>query len=254
MCLIAFTTTGRFLTADEERNTRAHNQDGTGVMYLSRNRKRVVIRKTMGDIDAGEINVNTFAMHWRYATHGLRNKHAAHPHWVLNKEWGDPEDLALMHNGVLIGWGTKELSDTQEFANLLRASLRADRDLINRKSLWTWLEKETAGSRLLFCGTGLPEGWKATPGLAEWGRTENGTYVSNEYSLAPVRSAAVHYPDDDWYDDQSPFEYDRIEKDGSVTRIRYDTSGRSEVRYLPGQAPPLRSQWGRHDGNVANGR
>lgn len=52
-----------------------------------------------------------------------------------------------MHNGVLAGWG----SDVQELA-----LLREDPGLIHRASLWEWLEKETKGSRLLFCGTSGP--------------------------------------------------------------------------------------------------
>lgn len=240
MCLIAFTTTGKFLTSAEEANTRAHNPHGMGVMHFNRKGNRVVIRKSLNPFDCDGINAKVFAVHWRYATHGLVNRAAAHPFWLLNKEWGDRDDLALMHNGILAGWDEADQSDTQVFAEFLHMCLRDDPHLIHRESFWTWLEEETKGSRLLFCGTNIEGGWRATPGLNNWQRTANGTYVSNSYSLD-----APEYDYEDSYDyHPEPFEFVINRKDGSRWTIRYDERGRTET--LLSSEPG----WPRMDGNL----
>lgn len=232
MCLIAYTTcASRFLTADEEANTNQHNPDGTGVMFFNRRRTRVITRKTMKYLEAVEAAPPSgeFAMHWRYATHGATDRDAAHPHWVTNKDWGDPEDLALMHNGVLAGWGGTKRSDTQEFAEFLRDVFRKDPSLPNRAAFWAWLEQETAGSRLLFCGTGLPGGWLATPALDSWSKTDNGTLISNTYSLDPLRPRVKTV----FEGSLVPFQFISTGMDGVRRLIRYDENGRTETVLPP---------------------
>jgi len=56
---------------------------------------------------------STFVIHFRIATSGLYSVDACHPHRV-NK------NLAFVHNGILTGLGNLQVSDTQEFAEILK--------------------------------------------------------------------------------------------------------------------------------------
>ncbi len=187
MCLIAFTQDAftSWLTPDQEDATRQHNRDGMGYMFVHAGRVRT--RKSLQPFLGLSTPATEFAVHWRYATHGTIGRAATHPHWVLNKDWGDAYDLAFMHNGVLSGWGSTVKSDTQEYCEYLREALREDTSLITRERFWHFLEKDTIGSRLLFCSPAIPGRFRATPGLHRWARTDNGTMVSNTYSLSSPR-------------------------------------------------------------------
>jgi hypothetical protein len=118
MCLIAYSPTGAEIPRDAWKTAQSINSDGIGVM------SEIGVRKFTGKrmckrayhyvrdfvMPAGV----PYAVHWRYATHGLTDESNVHPHTL-------PDGVTqLMHNGV-IGWcGYDRIkSDTAVFAELL---------------------------------------------------------------------------------------------------------------------------------------
>ena len=192
MCLIAYTNDGSFLTQEELKATEHHNADGCGFMYLAGGRVRV--RKSRGTLPVPH-GVTEFAMHWRYSTSGKVTRKAAHPHFILNKDWGDDVDLAVMHNGVFSGdefypKHEDNLSDTQIWVrDILRPMLRINPEMYNA----TWSEfwdrvwddvLVNSSSKVLFLHSEL--GFTSVPEMSRWDRSRDGIVVSNTYSLAPA--------------------------------------------------------------------
>jgi hypothetical protein len=134
MCVIVYKPAGTpFKTKDIIRCFR-ENPNGAGLMYWSdcglhiekgfMNVKSLIdMLNYIGDIDV--------VVHFRYATHGLKNQHQTHP-FVVTKKIADAKTSrgmgtvlplsgqALMHNGVLPKFGSRKISDTLDMtANVL---------------------------------------------------------------------------------------------------------------------------------------
>lgn len=142
MCVIVYKPKGvEFKTKDIIRCFRA-NPHGAGLMYWSEyglhvdkgfmNVKSLIEHvKMLGDIN--------LAVHFRYATHGLKNQHQTHPFVVSRKISRAKTDRgigavlpvsgqALMHNGVLRRFGSRVISDTLDMVTSALASRRTTKE------------------------------------------------------------------------------------------------------------------------------
>lgn len=131
MCLIIVKQTGIDLPKEEYLRLGAkRNSDGLGLAYLKAGEQSVTLKKDFKDIDelVGYVKTNitkedTLIVHFRLATHGLRDEGNRHPFPISkNKDLLRKTSLsckyAMAHNGVLNQYSRiddTELSDTQQF-------------------------------------------------------------------------------------------------------------------------------------------
>lgn len=109
------------------KNCWNNNPDGAGYMY--RTGKGVIgskgYMKQKALISALAVKERLFngsdlVIHFRWATHGLRDHTATHP-FPLSTDTKDltksswKGEAGLAHNGIIANYGTKDLSDTQDF-------------------------------------------------------------------------------------------------------------------------------------------
>jgi len=114
---------GKMLPKKKLQNCWNNNDDGAGMLYIQDGQLQVEkFPNTGGDSftqffdrytavktsPSGELPM---LLHFRIATHGMSDEYL-HPFLVT-------ERLGLIHNGVISGFGTKDKSDTAEFAQLV---------------------------------------------------------------------------------------------------------------------------------------
>lgn len=95
------------------------NPDGIGIMYATKNKLKIVKRlpKSLDEartfIERMPQDTRQLAIHFRWTTHGDTNLENCHPYTVV------PNEVALMHNGVLATGNAadKSKSDTWHFIN-----------------------------------------------------------------------------------------------------------------------------------------
>lgn len=196
MCLIAFFDKPDLTFTDTELDTIRHNNsDGMGIMYRSGGRVRV--HRSLDEINIP--NITPIAVHWRFATHGNVSKKGCHPHWIMSKDFGDPYDLALMHNGSMDYWDDLgALSDTAIFCKtVLRPILLADPEAYTSTEFWLHVVRESrdTGSKFILCHSEY--GFTGVPNLGEW-TNRNGILVSNTYSFAPPRHLSLKKRESKW--------------------------------------------------------
>lgn len=105
MCVIINVGESHSLTQKEIFNAVDLNSDGMGIMFLDEGRIHVFKRKKINTQKSllsmfFEEQAN-FVVHLRMATHGGKTRANIHPFFITNKDWGDDEDIALVHNGVI---------------------------------------------------------------------------------------------------------------------------------------------------------
>ncbi len=119
MCLAIAAKPGAAIPASSMRGGAASNRDGGGYAFLKDG--AVVIKK--GFFDVGKLieeylqdfennKESAFIMHFRTATHGGVSSQLTHP-FTAGKAG------AFVHNGVVSSLGSRDKSDTAEFAELL---------------------------------------------------------------------------------------------------------------------------------------
>jgi len=122
MC-IAIMNAGKMLPKKKLKNCWNYNDDGAGILYI--NDGVLCIEKFPnkgGDsfntfleryvsLKTSDVGNKPMLLHFRIATHGMSDEYL-HPFPVT-------DTLGLVHNGVISGFGTKDKSDTAEFAELL---------------------------------------------------------------------------------------------------------------------------------------
>jgi len=129
MCVIALKLKGIALPKESSmKNCEDRNKDGIGIALYRDGANEILIKKDFKDADALNVwlkeNVkleDTCMMHFRYATHGLKDCGNRHPFPVTkNKEMMRQTELvcqmAVVHNGVISQYGNEtKFSDTQQF-------------------------------------------------------------------------------------------------------------------------------------------
>lgn len=177
MCLIAVHPAASPLTDNECTEAYYTNPDGMGAMWADG--PKVVIRRALPTTEDAavafyrEVNAEasgaTIVWHWRYTTHGGTSLANTHPFRVR-------ADSAIVHNGVIPGYGDGAHSDTSHFVRTHLAGR------LERKIDWAQIGKLTTGSRLAYLeadgGQGTP---KVTLIGSGWSETPAGIHLSNTY-------------------------------------------------------------------------
>lgn len=125
MC-IAILNAGKRITKDKLSNSWNNNDDGAGILYIA---DGTLVSEKFPNINIGESNANferfyaryldiynqygnlPMLLHFRIATHGLTPEYL-HPFFVS-------DTVGFVHNGIIYGLGSKDKSDTSDFADLL---------------------------------------------------------------------------------------------------------------------------------------
>jgi hypothetical protein len=125
MC-IAILNAGKRIQKDKLSNCWKNNDDGAGILYVA---DGALVSEKFPNISLPDSNKNFEAfyaryvdinnkygdlpmlLHFRIATHGLTPEYL-HPFFVS-------ESVGFVHNGIIAGLGTKDKSDTSDFADLL---------------------------------------------------------------------------------------------------------------------------------------
>jgi hypothetical protein len=125
MC-IAILNAGKRIQKDKLSNCWKNNDDGAGILYVADgalvsekfpNISRLDSNKNFEGFYARYVDINNkygdlpMLLHFRIATHGLTPEYL-HPFFVS-------ESVGFVHNGIIAGLGTKDKSDTSDFADLL---------------------------------------------------------------------------------------------------------------------------------------
>jgi len=122
MC-IAIMNHGKLLSKKKLQNCWNNNDDGAGMLFIKDGQLQIEKFPNKGkdsftkfndryiDVKTSQTEDTPILLHFRIATHGMSDEYL-HPFAVTN-------DLALIHNGVISGFGTRDKSDTSEFADLL---------------------------------------------------------------------------------------------------------------------------------------
>ena len=144
MCLAIFRPANKVIPEDFLENGWSCNPHGAGFCYSKDN--QLVIKKGFFSLKAfkkayDKVPIDANALvHFRFATHGAHNKFNCHP-FVIKESAGSP-DIALIHNGVISGFGNCErggevVSDTAHFCiDVVKPILEAiPENLINFQSL-----------------------------------------------------------------------------------------------------------------------
>jgi len=135
MCLSIYRPANVKLQERILRNGFNSNSDGAGFAYAYKG--KLVVDKgffSFSEFYDSYLNIPTKAealIHFRMASHGTVNEFNCHP-WPIN------EDFAMIHNGMLMHFGSNEVSDTGEFTEkiltpMFEAMKNPRKDF---KSLW----------------------------------------------------------------------------------------------------------------------
>lgn len=97
------------------------NPDGAGFMYAKGNRLFVLkgFMTFEAFMDAVKIIPDGVpaTLHFRIGTHGGKTAENTHP-WIVVEKDGVPK-VAMVHNGIIHGYGDREYSDSRDFAETL---------------------------------------------------------------------------------------------------------------------------------------
>ncbi len=201
MCLIVTKPQGLDFKAEYVRRAATINSDRFGLMYTCDDPKchTVHVCKTLGGPEKilklyRPLKTRAMAMHFRMATHGLKNEENAHPVPVLTQE-EHGVDLYMMHNGVLqfVQNVEPKMSDTYNFAKYwLRPILAEDPDLLHNATFQKMLTQVIGKYNKLVFLDG--EGRFVT--INEGAGTHlDGCWLSNEYSVHQPYAYASAYDD-----------------------------------------------------------
>lgn len=220
-------------SVDDFKRSFHRNSDGMGIMYVEND--RVQVAKTMGGLKAQlklyylHMHREFFALHHRFATHGLKNSENCHPFKVLNIDDGDPIDLYMMHNGTFSM--TKfdkncdtNLSDTNLFVReYMTPILRKAPELIDDIAFQGMIHDFIGyGNKLVFMDN-TKRSWIFNK---DSGTEKNGCWLSNSYSVADYHTNSNYTAnktkaDDD--KDTSVNRYSNFHKNPGYGEFDYDS-------------------------------
>lgn len=183
MCLIFIKpkTAKNYLTKDRFENALVNNPHAVGVVY--RDNGKVNIQRFVKPESVKEEIWNLikdkeeYAIHFRYATHGILNLTNTHPFIVTN-------GLCMMHNGVMSEFGNlnKDWSDTKNFVEyFLKPYIEEEGiGIVQDKDFKADLEKIIgAGNKLLF----IDKDFNYSIINEKAGTWREGCWLSNTYSV-----------------------------------------------------------------------
>ena len=202
MCLIVWKESAKSeFTNRQFKSMINRNSDGLGIMW--RENGRVLFEKVLGTpkdkfkMFQRHRDKEQYAMHARFKTHGLIDKHNCHPYELLNIDKGDPIDLYLMHNGVLSGVPEtdKDMSDTWHFVEyILKPIAKTNLPLLwESDEFHTWLQKQIVGSKLLLMRSDNAAEHSTLILNSQAGVNQNGCWLSNSYSTYTAPHTNYNY-------------------------------------------------------------
>jgi len=188
MCLIFIKpkTAKNYLTHERFINALTNNPHAVGIVYRD-NGKVNIQRFVKPEANKEEIyniikDKEEFAIHFRYATHGILNLTNTHPFIVTN-------GLCMMHNGVMSEFGNlnKDWSDTKNFVEYFLKPYVEEEGIgvVQNKDFKEDLEKVIgAGNKLLF----IDKDFNFSIINENAGVWREGCWLSNSYSVEPPYS------------------------------------------------------------------
>ena len=189
MCLIFIKpkTAKKYLTKDRFENALTNNPHAVGVVY--RDNGKVNIQRFVKPESVKEEIWNLikdkeeYAIHFRYATHGILNLTNTHP-FVVTK------GLCMMHNGVMSEFGNlnKDWSDTKNFVEYFLKPYVEEEGIgvVQNKEFKEDLEKIIGtGNKLLF----IDKDFNFSIINEKAGAWREGCWLSNTYSVEPPYSS-----------------------------------------------------------------
>ena len=113
MCIAILKPKGKKLSKDTLQTCYDNNKDGCGFAFVKDNQVKIFkfndFEKFYGMYkQIQENDYSNMLIHFRIATHGGVNFAGTHPH-KLN------DSMALIHNGIISSYGSKDVSDTVDF-------------------------------------------------------------------------------------------------------------------------------------------
>ncbi len=188
MCLIFIKpkTAKNYLTKDRFENALTNNPHAVGVVY--RDNGKVNIQRFVKPESVKEEIWNLikdkeeYAIHFRYATHGILNLTNTHPFVVT-------QGLCMMHNGVMSEFGNlnKDWSDTKNFVEYFLKPYVEEEGIgiVQDKDFKADLEKIIgSGNKLLF----IDKDFNFSIINEKAGAWREGCWLSNTYSVEPPYS------------------------------------------------------------------
>ena len=189
MC-IAILNNGKKITRQELSNCWVSNDDGAGMLYIDNGKLAVFKQPNRDGYNVSGRDFDTFVkeydrvykmskdlsmpilIHFRIATHGLDPAYL-HPFLVS-------DNVGLIHNGIIYGYGTRDISDTYEFtaelATLPESLTRNVEFLDNQFISNAILDKLDSSNKVVFMdNTGDYRVFNAQ--LGHW---SNGNWFSND--------------------------------------------------------------------------
>ena len=206
MCVIALKFAGSKLPKDEHlRNCENRNKDGIGIALYREGATDILIKKDFKDAEALIVwlkeNVkqeDTCMIHFRYATHGLKDEGNRHPFPITkNKEMMRQVELvcqmATVHNGVISQYGNEtKFSDTQQFVMDILAEDAVKNNIENpavQKLISNYIEHDRLAVML---NNGKIWMW------GDWENVEDIAYSNTSYETPKV--TWVRETKNDWQD------------------------------------------------------
>lgn len=200
MCLIVWNPEGKFLNKEKMKNAHENNPHGFGIMWAENG--EVKIDKGVHEFDyiwetIKNFKDHSFALHFRYRTHGPKTDELCHPFSVIEGK------LAMMHNGIMRQYGgIPEKSDSQVFTEKLHDWLvknEIDHQEIFSPEIMKQFEELIGNSnKLLF----MKEDGEVVFANEQQGDWVNGIWYSNLYSLEASHKGLIDMFD--WEDSDYP--------------------------------------------------
>jgi hypothetical protein len=243
MC-IAILNAGKRIKKDKLSNSWHNNDDGAGILYIADG--TLVAEKFPND---GDSNANfelfyarylevhskygdlPMLIHFRIATHGLTPEYL-HPFFVS-------DTVGFVHNGIIYGLGSKDKSDTSDFADLLSTLVvpsvaTLDNPFID-ESIYRFIEDSsklifldnTGDYRIFNEGLGhwVGENWFSNgthnyKPLTKWGKWNDGFGYASTSGGHAVKYDSQYW--DDIEDGRAMYPYDKDYDTYSAEDFDYD--------------------------------
>jgi len=200
MCLIVYKEDETSVFTNRQfKSMISRNTDGFGIMW--RENGRIKVERSVGSprekfqLWQKYRNIDTYAMHARFTTHGKTNLDNCHPYKILDIDDGDPIDLYMMHNGVLSQAPevNKDMSDTWHFVEyILKPIAKTNLALLwDSDEFHQWIQKVIVGSKLLFMRSDDVEFPTLILNHAA-GKEEGNCWLSNAHSASAYYSHNTH--------------------------------------------------------------